>query len=665
MTSGKDKFNLQKDDQGFIGKDSFVGKVLDHYEVEEKIAEGGLSTVYRATDTNNRQTVVLKIIHKHLISSIKNYKKLEQKIRALINLNDPHIATYKDVVFADGRVVLVMKPFIFESLEDLLSKTGHIGPERAVGIFIQVCQAMEAANKADIVHRDLKPSNIIILDNQKFSDDIMVLDFGIAKIIADETEGGKSEQFMTRTRETFGSPLYLSPEQCAGKKVDLRSDIYSLGCVIYESLTGKPPFVGKNVLETAYKHMNDNPRPMGLDVSMEPVSSRFEDVVSKCLAKDPDNRYQSAQELASDLDLIMTASDAEWENTAYVYQEVTPRKREGRGGKRISVEALIWTSAIVILVGIVGFWSWFILKPEGSKKYPSFDNDQLWLVAGQNKPTPVDDFGNKEESNKLTLQNIERDMGTNCREYADALLVLVQLYYDCQHWNDAEQYSKKLVSVTEKLEKDGQEGPGPLSECFRMVAYAAFRAGDYSEAVNAANRSVELAYGKETLNGSTIQCLRILGDVFSRQNKLRKAAEVYNRLFAIADQDKEQHPTIYWEATAKFADVYRRLGDFGEAERFYKLGLEWWRSHGMPDNIWAARALYGYALVLNSENKHKEAEEALKEDLALIKRLPNPDLGLVGAVRKQYVETMWHSNWMGAVSAQFGKLEPDGQTKPK
>ncbi|HMY05385.1 MAG TPA: hypothetical protein PKA48_18610, partial [Candidatus Obscuribacter sp.] len=88
MTSGKDKFNLQKDEQGFIGKDSFVGKVIDHYEVEEKIAEGGLSAVYRATDTNNRQTVVLKIIHKHLISSIKNYKKLEQKIRALINLND-------------------------------------------------------------------------------------------------------------------------------------------------------------------------------------------------------------------------------------------------------------------------------------------------------------------------------------------------------------------------------------------------------------------------------------------------------------------------------------------------------------------------------------------------------------------------------------------------
>lgn len=659
MTGGRDKYSTRDEGMFSPAKDAFVGKQLDHYEVEEKIAEGGLSSVYRATDVNNRQTVVLKIVHKHLLSSVKNYKKLESKIRALINLSDPHIATYKDVVFVDGRVVLVLKPLIFESLEDLLSKTGHIGPERAVGIFIQVCQAMEAASRADIVHRDIKPSNIIILDNQKFSDDIMVMDFGIAKIIADESEGAKSDQFVTRTRETFGSPLYLSPEQCAGKKVDSRSDIYSLGCVIYESLTGKPPFVGKNVLETAYKHMNDNPRPLGLDASMEPVSSRFEEVVAKCLTKDPDGRYQTADALRNDLELLMAASDTEWENSANVYREDTPRKKEGRKGRGLSIEAIIWSSAILVLVGIVGFWSWFILKPESSKKYPTLDNDTLWVVSTTTKPTPVEDFGNKEESNKLTLQNIERDMGINCREYADALLVLVQLYFDCQHWSDAQQYSKKLVSVTEKLEKDGQEGPGPLSECLRMVGYAAFRAGDYPEAIAASQRSVDLAYGKETLNGSTIQCLKILGDIYSRQGKLRKAAEVYNQFFALADQDKEQHPTIYWEATSKFADIYRRMNDNAESERVYKLGIEWWRSHGMPDNTWASRALYGYALVLYSQNKYKETEDVLKEDLALIRRLPAADMALLGAVRKLYTETLWHTNWMGAVSAQLGDLDKD------
>lgn len=661
MTSGRDTFSF-RDDAFSQAKDPFIGKVLDHYEIEEKIADGSLSSVYLAVDSNNRQEVIVKVIHKHLISTIKNYKKLEQKIRALIALNSPNIATYKDVVFVDGRVCLIMKPLIFESLEDLLSKTGHIGPERAVGIFSQVCDALTAANKADIMHRDIKPSNIIILDNQKFSDDIMVLDFGIARIIAEETEGGKTDQFMTRTREAFGSPLYLSPEQCAGKKVDNRSDIYSLGCVIYESLTGKPPFVGKNVLETAYKHMNDNPRDMGLDPSMEPISSRFEEVVAKCLAKDPDARYQSAADLKDDLELLMTAEDAEWEAEAGVYREETPRKREKKS-TRISVEAIIWGVSIFFLVGIVGFWSWFILKPEGSKKYPNFDSNTLWLVNPSSKTKPIDDFGNKEEAIKLSLQNIERDMGTNCREYADSVFSLVQLYFESQHWSDAQQYARKLVSVTEKLEKDGQEGPGPLSECLRLVAYSAFMAGDYTEAIAAGTRSVDLSYGKETLNGQTIQCLRVLGDIYSRQDKLRKAAEVYNKLFAMAEQDKEQHPTIYWEATAKFGDIYRRLGDYNEAERLYKLGIEWWRSHGMPDNIWAVRALYGYAMVLSYQNKFKESEELLKEDLGIIKRLNNVELGLVGAVRKLYVDTLWRTNWMGAVSAQLGDLDKDIKRK--
>lgn len=662
MVTGKDRFKNTNETSMFSDvRDPFVGKTVDRFEVEEKIGEGSLSCVYRAIDTTNRQTVILKVVHKHLLSNIKNYKKLEQKLRALIALSDPHIATYKDILFVDGRVILLMKPLIFESLEDLLSKTGHIGPERAVGVFTQVAQALDAASRAEVIHRDLKPSNIIIIDNQKFSDDIMVLDFGLAKIIADETSETKTDQYITRTREAFGSPLYLSPEQCAGKKVDHRSDIYSLGCVMYEALTGKPPFVGKNVLETAYKHMNDIPRPLNLDASLEPVSSRFEEVAAKCLAKDPDNRYQSAEELINDLEILMSASDTEWNNSAYVYKTETKKKgRSGKEGRRgPAPEALIWTSAIIVLVGIVGFWSWIILKPDASKRLAVFDNNKLWLSNPPVKPTPVEDFGNKEEANKQTLQSIERDMGKNCREYADALLVLVQLYLDCQHWSDAEQYAKKLVEVTEKLEKEGQEGPGPLSECLKMLGYAAFCAGDFDEATASAQRSVELAYGKEPLISSNIQCLRVLGDIYSRQNNLPKAAQVYNQFYALADSDKEQHPTIYWDATAKFADIYRRMGNLPESERFYRMGIEWWRSHGMPESAWSVRALYGYALVLYGESKYKEAEEYFKEAISLSKRVPRSDPSLVASARHMYVETLWHTNWVGAVSAQFTEPEKD------
>ncbi len=215
----KDREREIEEESGlFSGSGSdLVGKTIDRFEVVEMLGQGSLSTAYKAWDKQNRTTVIMKVVHKHLLTVIKNPKKFEQKVRQLISLEDPHISSYRDLMFVDGRVILISRPLIFESLEDLLSKTGHIGPERAVGIFVQVCKALEAAAKSDIQHRDLKPSNIIILDNQKYSDEIMVMDLGIAKIIADENSDTRSDQYITRTRETFGSPLYLSPEQCAGK----------------------------------------------------------------------------------------------------------------------------------------------------------------------------------------------------------------------------------------------------------------------------------------------------------------------------------------------------------------------------------------------------------------------------------------------------------------
>ena len=255
--------------------ESPIGKVIGKFEIRELLGESSIATLYGALDKQTRKNVTLKVVHKNLLPTIRNQKKLEQKLRQVFAVEDPHVFSYRDVLFADGRMVLVASSQEFESLEDLLSKTGHIGPERAIGIFINVARALEACHKRDIVHRDLKPSNILIVDDGQYQDQVKVSDFSIAKLIADETSDGRPDQYMTRGRETFVSPLYLSPEQCSGKKVDARSDIYSLGCVMYEALTGKPPFVGKNVLETAYKHMNDSPRPLGLDTALEPMSTRL------------------------------------------------------------------------------------------------------------------------------------------------------------------------------------------------------------------------------------------------------------------------------------------------------------------------------------------------------------------------------------------------------
>jgi tetratricopeptide (TPR) repeat protein len=134
---------------------------------------------------------------------------------------------------------------------------------------------------------------------------------------------------------------------------------------------------------------------------------------------------------------------------------------------------------------------------------------------------------------------------------------------------------------------------------------------------------------------------------------------MFKRFFNLSELEKEQHPNVYWDACGKLGDIYRREGKFSDAERYYKLGLDWWRSHGNPETGWAPKALYGYGLTLYEAGKFKEAEEPLKEDRTLVRHSAQIDLGLKAAVRKLYIDALYHSNWFNALSTQLNDSDKD------
>ncbi len=212
----------------------------------------------------------------------------------------------------------------------LLAKSGHLSPDQAIDVFFQVCEGLEYAHEQDILHRDLKPSNIMLVETGGLSEEVKLVDFGVARLLSDDSDDSKNSGYITRTREVFGSPMYMSPEQCMGKKLDGRSDMYSLGCVMYETLTGKPPFVGKNVLETAYKHMNELPKTFASDRPADRIMARLEAVIFKCLAKDPNDRYQSIPQLRSDLQSLPVASEVDWQATSYAVQKQAKSKKKNK-----------------------------------------------------------------------------------------------------------------------------------------------------------------------------------------------------------------------------------------------------------------------------------------------------------------------------------------------
>jgi serine/threonine protein kinase len=282
--------------QGFLPGQSIGGR----YQVISILGKGGMGVVYRVNQIFLNKEFALKTIEKHFMSEIV-IRRFQQEARTAFALDHPNIITVNDFgVLDDSTPFLVMELIKGETLGERLKRTGCLTVAEAIPIFVQVCFGLAYAHEHGIVHRDIKPNNIMLLNGLPSGAEgsVKIVDFGIAKFT--EHEGGEI-QALTRTGEIFGSPLYMSPEQCSGARVDHRADVYSLGCVFYEALTGAPPCVGENAITTMMKHQSE---PV---ISLKQASlgadfpQAIEDIVATMLAKSPDRRYQNLGDVAHDL----------------------------------------------------------------------------------------------------------------------------------------------------------------------------------------------------------------------------------------------------------------------------------------------------------------------------------------------------------------------------
>jgi tRNA A-37 threonylcarbamoyl transferase component Bud32 len=270
------------------------------YEVISRLGEGGMGLVYLVNQIFLQKEFALKTIDKRCMSEMA-IRRFQQEARTAFSLDHPSIIAVNDFgVFDDQTPFLVMELLKGETLGERLKRTGCLTLEQAIPIFVQVCFGLAYAHECGVVHRDIKPNNIMLLKGMPLGAEgsVKIVDFGIAKFT--EHEGGEM-QALTRTGEIFGSPLYMSPEQCTGARVDHRADIYSLGCVFFEALTGAPPCVGDSALATMMKHQTEQVLTLKQASLGADFPQAIEDIVLKMLAKSPDNRYQNLGIVAHDL----------------------------------------------------------------------------------------------------------------------------------------------------------------------------------------------------------------------------------------------------------------------------------------------------------------------------------------------------------------------------
>ncbi|MCI9177544.1 MAG: Stk1 family PASTA domain-containing Ser/Thr kinase [Clostridia bacterium] len=366
---------------------NLVGKVIgNRYEILEKIGEGGMATVYKARDNTLKRYVAVKVLRDEFITDDEFIKRFNSEAQAAASLTHPNIVSIYDVGHEETVHYIVMELVQGKTLKEIINEDGVLPWKWSVNIAIQVTSALETAHKNNIVHRDIKPHNIIITEDGIAK----VTDFGIAKAVSNST--------ITAFGTTIGSVHYFSPEHARGGYTDAKSDIYSLGVVMYEMLTGRVPFDADTPVSIALKHMQEKPvEPIKLNPSIPYAINK---IIIKAMEKDISLRYQNATELLKDLSLALKNPEGSFvksnaENMQYtqriptIGEEVSmedrnePKKEEKKGklgtyfakhptAKKVWIAVLIL--AILVIVPVAGFFGTQALLSSGQPKDVALPN---------------------------------------------------------------------------------------------------------------------------------------------------------------------------------------------------------------------------------------------------------------------------------------------------
>jgi len=260
--------------------------LADRYELGPVLGEGGMARVYRGVDRQLRRPVAVKVLAPPFDRDRSFLERFRREARAAAGLSHPNIVAVFDSGSDDGTHFIVTELVEGETLAVRLRRDGPMPPEEAVAVAVDIARALAAAHERGLIHRDIKPGNVMVLPDGR----VKVVDFGIARAAGSDT--------LTGTGVVLGSTAYLSPEQAGGQPVDQRADLYALGCVLYEMLTGHVPFRADTPIATMYRHVNEDAPPPSTIV---PVESELEAIVMRCLEKDPKRRFASAAELEAAL----------------------------------------------------------------------------------------------------------------------------------------------------------------------------------------------------------------------------------------------------------------------------------------------------------------------------------------------------------------------------
>lgn len=598
-----------------LSTDSMVGQIVDgKYRILEVVGAGGMSLVFRAEHLMLNRIVAVKMLHAYLRSDDVSVKRFQQEAKTCAAFDHPNVVPLLDFgVTEGGQPFLVMKYLDGVTLGSVLRDRHRLPWREAVPLFIQCCEGFEAAHVAGIIHRDIKPGNIVLISDTDGRERVQVVDFGIAKMLNEDL----NQQRLTQAGEVFGSPLYMSPEQCEGRTLDARSDIYSLGAVMYEALSGEPPLMGSSATETMRMHTGTTPRPFAEVVEGLSIPKELEEIVQTMLAKAPSDRYPTMAAVRRKLVELMERT---------YYSERTAKAKSNRGivaGSALAVVASLGT--VLYFQGLPLFRQYrvetLLSTAEQDNKGSKYLEAAKVLRSAQEIAKNIKDHG-ATQSRVLSLLSATYEQAGMAVEAAQVEQEREQLIKKevLQQYGDAATVAK----IADHTEEGGSAviDPSKPKEFYRSkineLENASILLLDKKDPVRAerlARQAVKLqqeVFGESDPSLYTLVRLeRQLGRVYLDTTDFSIANDCFSKAMKLA----EQHPNPIKVQVVHFARMGEALAKralFEASERCYRTSLAI-AEKKLPITDPCVPAIYrSYASVLKAHNKEDESDRMLE-----------------------------------------------------